>query len=104
MAKGDTFNLTEGDEFELTFQLNFKRAEVQKRTDAAKLTHHSKAGGQGRQARRFRGAGRRRALQAQDRPGQEGDLSRGWVIRYSDCRGLPRPPLAPVLPQRLLSP
>ena len=41
MAKGDTFNAIVGDEIELTFQLNLKRAEIQKRRDAADLTHVS---------------------------------------------------------------
>ncbi len=41
MAKGDTFEANVGDEIELTFQLNLKRAEVQKRKDAAQLTHVS---------------------------------------------------------------
>ena len=39
MAKGDVFDVTEGDEIELSFQLNFKRAEVAKRRDADQLTH-----------------------------------------------------------------
>lgn len=39
MAKGDTFNVTAGDEIELTFQLNLKRADMAKRNDAAKHTH-----------------------------------------------------------------
>lgn len=39
MAKGDTFDVKGLDEFELTFQLNLKRAELAKRNDADKLTH-----------------------------------------------------------------
>lgn len=39
MAKGDVFDVTEGDEIEVSFQLNFKRAEVAKRRDADQLTH-----------------------------------------------------------------
>lgn len=41
MAKGDTFDAFEGDEIELTFQLNLKRADLQKRRDASQLTHVS---------------------------------------------------------------
>ncbi|MBL8986398.1 MAG: hypothetical protein JNJ80_09010 [Gemmatimonadetes bacterium] len=39
MAKGDTFTVNVGDEVELTFQLNLKRAELQKRRDASQFTH-----------------------------------------------------------------
>lgn len=39
MAKGDTFDVTEGDEIEVSFQLSLKRAEIAKRRDAAQLTH-----------------------------------------------------------------
>src|SRR5688572_21333627 len=39
MAKGDTFDVKGLDEFELTFQLNLKRAELAKRNDADKFTH-----------------------------------------------------------------
>jgi hypothetical protein len=39
MAKGDVFDVAQGDEIEVSFQLNFKRAEIAKRRDADKLTH-----------------------------------------------------------------
>lgn len=39
MAQGDTFDVNDGDEIELTFQLNIKQVEVKKRRDANQLTH-----------------------------------------------------------------
>lgn len=41
MAKGDRFNVVAGDEIELSFQFNLKRADLAKRNDADKLTHVS---------------------------------------------------------------
>jgi hypothetical protein len=39
MAKGDTVELKVGDEFELSFQLSIKLAEMKKRRDAQQLSH-----------------------------------------------------------------
>ena len=39
MAKGDKFDVRVGDEIELSFQLNLKRADLQRRNDADQLTH-----------------------------------------------------------------
>ena len=39
MAQGDAFDVNDGDEIELTFQLNIKQVEVKKRRDASQLTH-----------------------------------------------------------------
>lgn len=39
MAMGDTVTITAFSDFEVRFQLNFKKAEVQKRKDANLMTH-----------------------------------------------------------------